>query len=140
MRAVYTASPPLSSCVYGTCDALCGALSSFAGNALRGTLPEQWSLLTALTKVQLLSNNVLGTLPPSWSALSNLAHLDLSTNPLSGTLPAPWSRLTALTQLILDEAKLTGVLVSIVCFPCMPMTCLHCSCLFPGTQRVAGCM
>eukprot|EP00955_Chlamydomonas_euryale_P024418 257463-Chlamydomonas_euryale.AAC.1 len=67
---------------------------NLATNALSGTLPEVWSTLSSLTRVDLASNAALhATLPTAWPAgMPAMASLSVVNNAhLCGALPAPWT-------------------------------------------------
>ena len=59
--------------------------------SLFGTLPEEWSSLSSLQHLDIVTGDISGTLPSRWSALSQLQHLDLRHHRLSGSLPSAWS-------------------------------------------------
>jgi hypothetical protein len=90
------------------------------GNALQGTLPAEWSALSALTRLDLSYGQLAGTLPQEWSALGALRLLNLQSNTLHSSVPAPWSSgMAAMSTMVLsDNAALCGPL--------------------PGGQGVAG--
>lgn len=56
------------------------------------------------------SNQLSGTLPPQWSALSAVQVLDVSSNQLSGSIPQSWLGLPALQELRLNHNNLNGSL------------------------------
>ena len=60
---------------------------SLSDNSLRGTLPEEIELLSALNIVQLQDNELTGTLPSRiWSSWDHLVFMNLYNNKFSGTL------------------------------------------------------
>ena len=60
---------------------------SLPNNSLRGTLPEEIELLSALSIVQLQDNELRGTLPSRiWSSWEHLVFMNLYNNKFSGTL------------------------------------------------------
>lgn len=79
-------------------------------NKLRGTLPASWSKLTALQHMGVGECGLTGTVPEQWSALKNLRIMYLTYNNLAGTLPKQWSRLTNAVQLSFHNNSFTGSL------------------------------
>eukprot|EP00798_Chlamydomonas_sp_ICE-L_P013385 gene13385-19233_t len=79
---------------------------------LRGSLPNAWSKLTGLTRLDLSNNLVDGTLPSTYRTLKALEELDLSYNSLSGTIPSElYLALSSIKQLdFRKNAKLCGTL------------------------------
>ncbi|KAF6254509.1 hypothetical protein COO60DRAFT_1540537 [Scenedesmus sp. NREL 46B-D3] len=73
-----------------------------------GTLPADWSLLTSLEYVQMLSNALTGGIPSSWGNLTRLKVLDLSRNTLTSTLPASLGNMRSLMMLALQKNRFTG--------------------------------
>jgi len=80
------------------------------GDALRGTLPREWSALSRLEEINLRFNGLEGTLPQDWSALTRLQMLFIPGNRLSGTLPREWSTMTNMETLALFTNQITGTL------------------------------
>eukprot|EP00191_Tetraselmis_sp_GSL018_P023304 CAMPEP_0177624198 /NCGR_PEP_ID=MMETSP0419_2-20121207/29351_1 /TAXON_ID=582737 /ORGANISM="Tetraselmis sp., Strain GSL018" /LENGTH=143 /DNA_ID=CAMNT_0019124887 /DNA_START=361 /DNA_END=794 /DNA_ORIENTATION=+ len=54
------------------------------GANLSGTLPAQWSALTGLSSMSLISSGLLGELPPQWSTLAGLSHMGLAETRFQG--------------------------------------------------------
>ena len=59
-----------------------------SSNQLSGTLPSQWSSLTAVTVLDLSANQLGGSVPVGWMALPAVQELRLNHNNLNGSLPA----------------------------------------------------
>ncbi|MYC14275.1 MAG: hypothetical protein F4Y39_11165 [Gemmatimonadetes bacterium] len=135
MRDAIVAATPVSTCGNVT-DAHLVAIDSLGvvGTSLSELQADDFSGLTALTKLNLqeneltslpdgisedlpaltwlnLSNNHFTTIPPQLFTLSNLTYLNLENNELSGKIPEGLSNLTNLAELYLnDNASLTGTL------------------------------
>jgi Leucine rich repeat/Leucine Rich Repeat len=77
-------------------------------NALTGTIPSSFGSLTALTRLSLSGNALTGTIPTSLGSLAALNTLALSNNELTGTIPTSLGSLTDLTDLYLHDNALTG--------------------------------
>ena len=77
-------------------------------NNLRGSIPNEFWNLTALTVVELQENELSGTISPRVGNLTNLAKLDLDSNRLSGNIPSALGNLSNLAILDLDSNQLTG--------------------------------
>eukprot|EP00884_Botryococcus_braunii_P004822 jgi/Botrbrau1/14340/Bobra.0222s0010.1 len=77
---------------------------------LQGSLPAEWSGLSALRLLVMADNNFTGPLPGIWSSLGQLQLADLSNNSLTGTLPEAWSSLRSMHILYLYRNKLKGAL------------------------------
>ena len=114
--------------------------SSYHGNALGGSIPNDIALLTALEHLDLQANHYMtGTIPttlgdlkelryvnfwnigfspcplPPLGKLTNLEHLDLgATYSLTGGIPENINSLTKLTYLDLQNAKLSGTIPSTI--------------------------
>jgi len=83
-------------------------IPSSGDEALRGTLPRQWSLLARLEEMNLRLNEIEGALPREWSTLTNLRRLAILGNRLTGSLPREWSTMTNMETLSLFSNRLTG--------------------------------
>jgi Leucine-rich repeat (LRR) protein len=82
-------------------------------NYLTGTIP--WSVgasLTALEELYLNSNHLSGTIPSSLGALTTLTAVALYGNQLNGTIPSSLGNVTALVKLSLSSNRLTGTIPS----------------------------
>jgi Leucine-rich repeat (LRR) protein len=93
--------------------ALLTALSILGLNShddLTGTIPSSLGVLTALTSLNLSNNQLTGTIPSSFGALTALAGLFLNSNHLTGTIPSSMGLLTALATLNLSDNQLTGTI------------------------------
>lgn len=86
------------------------AALSLPGAALGGTLPPEFSFLTALRRLDLDGNALSGTLPDSWSTMRDLEELAAQDNRLEGTLPGAWSRMYAIRFVSLSNNGLSGPL------------------------------
>mmetsp|Transcript_19285 Transcript_19285/g.21273 ORF Transcript_19285/g.21273 Transcript_19285/m.21273 type:complete len:559 (+) Transcript_19285:106-1782(+) len=76
---------------------------------LRGRLPDETGLLTQLTAVNLMANNLEGSIPSfMYNELTNLEFLDLSRNDFTSTISSDISNLTSLKSLVLNDLSLTG--------------------------------
>ena len=93
-----------------TCTSGSVGTISLSGRCLKGGLPMDWAMLTALIDLDLYNNAMTGRLPVEWSSLTNLDYMRLGINSLSLTLPPEWGSLTALTFLSLHENNLNGSL------------------------------
>ena len=99
-------------------------------NYIKGTLPEQLTILSSLVEVDLSENHVSGslpqdirrlevvrlgnnkikgTLPISWMSSSSLRVLDLSYNLITGALPSEIGRMTQFQELLLSGNRLTSM-------------------------------
>lgn len=83
----------------------CSAIGD--GNNLKGTIPEDFCLLTDLKKIILSSNKQL-ELPSCFDKLQNLEELNLRGDNLSGELPINLHGLPRLVELDLGSNQLTG--------------------------------
>jgi Leucine-rich repeat (LRR) protein len=79
---------------------------------IRGQIPDDLGLLTALTNLELYGNALTGTIPSSLGALTAMTSLLLHTNQLNGTIPSSLGALTALTGLHMGFNALTGTIPS----------------------------
>eukprot|EP00536_Pseudo-nitzschia_multiseries_P009963 jgi/Psemu1/202069/e_gw1.290.19.1 len=76
---------------------------------LRGRLPDEVGMLSKLTAVNLMGNNLEGTIPSFvYNKLTNLGSLMLSSNEFHSTISSDISKLTNLKKLYLGELFLTG--------------------------------
>jgi hypothetical protein len=82
----------------------------FVSNQLSGTIPSSLGALTALTTMNLAGNQLYGSIPSSLGALTALTGLWLWGNQLSGTIPSSFVALTALETLWLDDNRLVGTM------------------------------
>ena len=84
--------------------------SLFLGDGgLRGTLPKEISLLTAMVDFNVASNTLFGNIPSELAAMQGLESLTLSMNELESTLPDSLVQLSdSLVHLYLDDNKFTG--------------------------------
>jgi hypothetical protein len=80
---------------------------------VHGRIPDDLSLLTELTTIDLTSNAIEGTIPPSWGdRLTLLRRLNLHDNDLTGTIPSSLGALTGLMALALSGNMLHGTIPS----------------------------
>jgi len=73
---------------------------------ITGGIPNEISLLPALTKIDFSDNAFTGTIPSEISRLSNLRQLDFYQNLLTGSIPSELGQLTELTYIDLDRNAL----------------------------------
>lgn len=78
--------------------------------SLTGTIPAQFSAMSALRYLGFSSNNLRGSLPPQLSTLTNLLELSLYWNSLTGSISPGLSALTALQDLEIYGNQLQGTL------------------------------
>jgi hypothetical protein len=83
-----------------------------AGDNVRGRIPDDLVLLTAMTSLQLYVNQITGTIPSSLAAMTDLIELWLRTNRLTGTIPSSLGLLTGLMGLELWDNQLNGTIPS----------------------------
>jgi hypothetical protein len=79
-------------------------------NNVKGTIPADLGLLTALTYFNVGGNELTGTLPVSIGQWTALYYFSVSGNALTGTLPASIGQWTALTDFSVGVNALTGTL------------------------------
>lgn len=75
---------------------------------LSATLPEAWSAMSSLRRLNVAWSGIQGVLPESWAALQDLEVLNLRGNKIAGTLPASWTEMPELVHLSLDYNAFTG--------------------------------
>lgn len=93
-------------------------------NQLSGTLPDSWSNMAAIERLDLSFNRFVGTVPASWGGWANAKVVALALNAgLTGCLPRTWrgqlvspsrdsripSRLNSTRQTEVDDARLLEV-------------------------------
>ncbi|XP_037454958.1 receptor-like protein EIX2 [Triticum dicoccoides] len=88
------------------------AILDLSSNNLAGQLPEEITLLIALTSLNLSNNLFIGTIPNQVGDLKRLESLDLSFNEFSGAIPSSLSALTYLSHLNLSYNNLSGAIPS----------------------------
>lgn len=81
-----------------------------AGNDLSGEIPEEFSFLRRLLRLDLSDNNIRGSIPDGLSRLSRLLTLRLQNNVLSGKIPDLSGSLADLKELNLTNNELYGKL------------------------------
>jgi hypothetical protein len=92
---------------------VCQTMTKFEGRAIMGnTIPTELGLLSQLTYLSLIENQLMGTIPSTLGRLMQLTELYLSTNQLTGTIPSTLGNLVNLTDLSLLENLLTGTIPS----------------------------
>jgi hypothetical protein len=96
-------------CLYGSFALLC-----ITGNELKGSLPEEISLLTSLMEIRLDSNLLTGTVPKTIKELTDLKAITIFGNSLTGTIPPEICELSELRQLRLSWNHLSGPIPSCV--------------------------
>jgi Leucine-rich repeat (LRR) protein len=83
---------------------------SLAAANVRGRIPDDLGLLTAMTRLLLWGNQLTGTIPSSLAAMTDLDALGLYDNLLTGTIPSSFGLLTAMTSLYLGNNTLNGTI------------------------------
>ena len=82
--------------------------ADLGGNRLYGTLPPGLGSLSSLKGLRLRENSgITGSLPLQWSALTALEQLDLASCNVTGTLPGVYKYMGALRELNLGNNSLT---------------------------------
>ena len=81
-------------------------------NELKGKIPDEIGLLSALTVVDLSANQLTGTLPSKLGSMTALTLLGLTYNWFTGTVPSQLGALTALENLYLDTNSFKGTVPS----------------------------
>ena len=71
-------------------------------NTMKGHLPEELSMLTALRSLRLAGNQFTGTIPSSMARLSNLHDMHIQNTSISGAVPERMCELEFLNRLDLD--------------------------------------
>ncbi|CAI5473336.1 unnamed protein product [Closterium sp. Yama58-4] len=79
-------------------------------NKLSGSIPSQYSTLTALEALYLSNNSLSGALPSTLSTLISLRNLLVDNNTISGSIPASFSALVSLVYVRANNNKLSGSL------------------------------
>jgi Leucine-rich repeat (LRR) protein len=90
----------------------CQAMTTFDGRSTGKTIPSELGLLTQLTHLSLIDNQLSGTIPSTLGNLVQLTVLYLSINQLTGTIPSTLGSLINLTDLSLLGNQLTGTVPS----------------------------
>lgn len=86
---------------------------AFNANGLKGTLPQELSLLTSLKIFGLLANPVTGTIPTEMGQLTNLEFFgSVVSMKIGGSLPSELGNARNLTHLIFFRGQLTGSIPS----------------------------
>lgn len=81
----------------------------FIANGLKGTLPQELSLLTSLKIFGLLGNPIVGTIPTEMGQLTNLEFFgSVISMKIGGSLPSELGNARNLTHLIFYRGQLTG--------------------------------
>ena len=75
---------------------------------LNCVIPPELANLSALSKLDLSSNDLRGTIPPALGSLANLKELNLFSNQLHGPIPPGLGNLSNLERLVLRRNYLTG--------------------------------
>lgn len=96
--------------------------SSRRRDLIRGTIPTEIGLLTAVRVLDLSGNTLIGPLPSQLGRLRRLVELSLQKNKLRASIPTELGQLTALALLNLNDNELTGII------PAQLGMILHCSC------------
>ncbi|MCI32666.1 LRR receptor-like kinase, partial [Trifolium medium] len=82
------------------------------------SVPDNFSNLGNLTRLDLSNNYLSGSIPPELGSLSNLQNLNLSDNAFTGSVPSQLGNLSKLAELDLRNSltgplpKLSGLSVS----------------------------
>jgi len=117
-------------------------------NTFSQTMPQELSLLSSITTIDLSFNSFEGPVPPFGSAVSNqIRNLRLSHNLLSGGVPASFANLTGVQTLLLHNNNLQGDMPTVVCntfgrtFPTVFVDCeeLACPCCSFCCTDGGGC-
>lgn len=130
-------------------------------NTFSQTMPQELSLLSSITTIDLSFNSFDGPVPPFGTAVPNqIRNLRLSHNLLSGGVPTSFANLTGVQTLLLHNNNLEGDMPTVVCntfgrtFPtvfvdCAELTCPccnfcctdggGCSCQFTNTSDEWQC-
>jgi hypothetical protein len=96
-----------------TCNAFDEVANLYlATNNVRGRIPDDLGLLTAMTDLQLWRNQMTGTIPSSLGAMTGMVYLDLGINLFAGTIPSSLGTFTGLRNLILHTNELNGTIPS----------------------------
>jgi hypothetical protein len=77
---------------------------------MKGTIPADLGLLTALTYLDVGTNALTGTFPASIGQWTALTSFNVGSNALTGTLPASIGQWTALTLFSVFDNALTGTI------------------------------
>jgi hypothetical protein len=80
------------------------------GNNMKGTIPVDLGLLTALRNFNVGVNALTGTLPASIGQWTALTYFDVGFNALTGTLPTSIGQWTALTRFSVRYNEMTGTI------------------------------
>ena len=81
---------------------------------ITGTIPTSMYQLTALTRIELVYNQLSGTIPTMYMEnLKNLNYISMNNNKLTGTFPAAFNSLVKLSTIILSSNFLTGSIPTI---------------------------
>ena len=91
---------------------VCQATTSFDGNSVGNEIPTEIGLMTQLTALRLVDNQLNGTIPSTIGNLILLKELYLTYSKLTGTIPSTLGNLIQLTDLSLIENRLTGTIPS----------------------------
>lgn len=78
------------------------------GKNLKGSIPDEISILRQLKVLQLNENELTGTIPPSLDVLKQLEELELANNRLDGTIPAELCDMRNLRVFNAQMNNLTG--------------------------------
>ncbi|CAJ1962330.1 unnamed protein product [Cylindrotheca closterium] len=107
----HTADPYTSVC---NDDGLVSSLH-LRNNGLRGTLPDELTLLSNSLEFLYLNDGMLeGTIPASYGKLSNLKRFYLQVNQLSGSIPGEISGMEILENLALGRNQLSGTIPTLL--------------------------
>ncbi|CAJ1959537.1 unnamed protein product [Cylindrotheca closterium] len=79
-------------------------------NGLKGQLPSELQMLTALTKLDLSNNNIFAPIPTTIGKFTSLQVLNLSHNVMVGSIPSEAYQATSLQLVHLNDNALTGSL------------------------------
>ncbi|GJP34356.1 hypothetical protein CLOM_g18807 [Closterium sp. NIES-68] len=73
---------------YSSSYSSCSSCNPTQDNKILGVIPDSFSSLTSLKKLELWKNQLTGSIPSAILRLSQLSHLDLSKNQLTGSIPS----------------------------------------------------
>ncbi|KAK7258932.1 hypothetical protein RIF29_24524 [Crotalaria pallida] len=80
------------------------------GNNLSGSLPDELSNLSNLSRFLVDENQLSGPIPESFANLTNVKHLHMNNNSFNGQIPPSLSKLPNLLHSLVDNNNLSGYL------------------------------
>ena len=104
------------------------------------TVPNSFSSLTRLVRLDIGHNQLDGTMPSSLGELTRLTKLYVLNNRFTGTIPASFRSLTSnMEEFILDDNFLTGNIDTIFCPRPNQFDTLRADCLGPNPKIICSC-